>query len=85
VNFLPPAIWSSLWSAPPAPDADSYTLDGFNSKIYHEANWPNISARLRICGRNVAEMASILDVKLATAAGQNDFSEVLSPAQDFQM
>ena len=85
MNFLPPAIWSSPWSAPPAPDADSYALDGFDSKVYREANRPNISARLRIHGRNVTEMAAILDAKLATAAGQNDFSEVLSPARDFQM
>ncbi|KAF8233991.1 hypothetical protein L208DRAFT_1377077 [Tricholoma matsutake] len=85
MSFLPPAIWLSPWSAPPAPNANLYTVDNFDSKVYHEAARPNFSARLRVHGRNVTEMASILDAKLAVAVGQNDFSEVLSPAQDFQI
>jgi hypothetical protein len=85
MSFLPPAIWLSPWSAPLAPNANSYTVDNFDSKVYCEAARPNFSARLRVHGRNVTEMVSILDAKLAIAAGQNDFSEVLSPARDFQM
>jgi hypothetical protein len=83
MNFLPPVIWSSPWT--PAPTASSYTISEFDSKVYRAANRANLSARLRIYGRNVAEMASVFDAKIATAVSQGDFSEVLSPVRDFQM
>ena len=85
MSFLPSEIWLSPWSAPPVPSANSYTVYNFDLKVYCEAVRPNFSARLQVHGRNVTEMALILDAKLAIAAGQNDFSEVLSPVQDFQM
>lgn len=85
MSFLPSAIWTLPWSAPPASDVNFYTEDDLDTKVYREAARPNLSARLQIHGRNVAEMASILDAKLALAADQNDFSEVLSPVRDFQM
>ena len=87
MSFLPREIWSSSspWSAPPASNVNTYTVDNLDTKVYHEASRPNFSARLRLHGRNVAEMAAILEEKLATAASQNDFSEVLSPIRDFQM
>lgn len=86
MSFLPSAIWTSPWSAPPASDTmNFYTADDLDTKVYREAARPNLSARLQIHGRNVTEMASILDAKLAIAADRNDFSEVLSPIRDFQM
>jgi hypothetical protein len=85
MSFLPPAIWTLPWSAPPASDMNFYTVDNLDTKVYHEAARPNLSARLQIHGRNVTEMASILDAKLAIAADRNDFSEVLSPVRYFQM
>jgi hypothetical protein len=85
MSFLPAAIWTSPWSAPPASNVNFYTADELDTKVYCEASRPNLSAKLQIHGRNVAELASILDVKLAKAADQNDFSEVLSPERDFQM
>jgi hypothetical protein len=60
-------------------------VDDFDSKVYREAAKPNFNARLEVHGRNVAEMASVLDAKLAIAASQNNFSEVLYPVRDFQM
>ena len=87
MSFLPPAIWlsESPWSAPPASNVNSYTVDDLDIEVYREASRPNLSARLQIHGRNVTEMASVLEAKLAAAAGQSDFSEVLSPVRDFQM
>jgi hypothetical protein len=83
MSFLPQSIWLSPWSAQPA--SNSYTVDNLDTKVYREAARPNSSARLQVHGRNVAEMASLLEAKLAIAAGQNDFTEVLSPVRDFQM
>ena len=85
MSFLPSTIWLSPWSAPTASDASSYTVDNFDSKVYREAVKPNFSARLQVHGRNVTELTSNFDAKLAIAAGRNDFSEVLSPVRDFQM
>jgi hypothetical protein len=85
MSFLPPAIWTLPWSAPPASDVYFYTEDDLDTKVYHNAARPNYSAKLQIHGRNVTEMASILDTKLAIAASQNDFTEVLSPERDFQV
>jgi hypothetical protein len=87
MSFLPPAIWlsESPWSAPPASNVKSYTVNDLDIEVYREASRPNLSARLQIHGRNVTEMVSVLGAKLAAAAGQGDFSEVLSPVRDFQM
>lgn len=85
MSFLPPEIWLSPWSAPPASNANSYTADDLDTEVYREASRPNFSARLEVHGKNVAELASVLEAKLAAAAGRNDFSEVLSPVRDFQM
>jgi hypothetical protein len=83
-SFLPASIWADDWH-PPNSDR-VFTATKLYKQVFAAANLGNGNiVKLEIHARSSLLMAEILDTHLTKAAASGDYTDILSPEQEYQV